>query len=209
MILGSHLLFPNRQRDILPSMVMADAPRHDPTGSDATDGATAAEGSTAVPALSWAEQETVDALKRLARAQSQALALEEQVAAAGPPVEAADGARLAEIHAEVLAARSKVAGRFGRAAAQQRLDQLETTERLLLERIGLADYDAFVVRSTPTISSPAAVDPQALAFARQELASARLAWLDVQAMPEPGPEISEPEPEPDDSLPSVDGPDVA
>jgi hypothetical protein len=190
-------------------MVMADAPRHDPTGSDATDGPAVAEEPTAAPPLSWAEQETIDTLKRLARAQSQVQALKEQLAAAGPPVEAADGARLAEVHAEVLAARSKAAGRFGRAAAQQRLDQLEMSERLLLERIGLADYDAFVARSTPTFSSPAAVDLQVLAFARHELASARLAWLDVQTMPEPRPDTSEPELEPDDSMPSVDGPDVA
>jgi hypothetical protein len=179
-------------------MAMADAPRHDPAGSDSAAGAEPT-------ALSWAEQETLDALKRLARAQSQLQALEEQLPTGVVPLDPADGQRLVEIHAELVRARSKAAGRFGRAAARDRLDQLETSERLLLEHMGLSDYDDYVAASAPPRSTVAAVDPQMLAFARQELISARQAWLEVQAMAVPD---ADP-PEPADAAPPLDGPDVA
>jgi len=188
-------------------MVMADAPRHDPAGSDAGDGLVADAAPPAATALSWAERETLDALKRLARAQSQVQALEDQLAAINAPIDPVDGKRLVEIHGELVQARSKAVGRFGRASARERVDQLEVRERLLLEHLGLADYDAYLVVSAPVRFDQTQVDPQVLAFARQELVSARQAWLDVQALPEP--EADPVEPEADDAETSIDGPDVA
>ena len=186
-------------------MVMADAPQHDPAGSGAGDGLVADAAPPAAAALSWAERETLDALKRLARARSQVQALEVQLVAIAAPIDPVDDKRLVEIHGELVQARSKAAGRFGRASARERVDQLEASERLLLEHLGLADYDAYLVASAPLRSDKERVDLQALAFARQELVSARQAWLDVQAMAEP--EL--PEPGFDDAGSLIDGPDVA
>jgi len=171
---------------------MADAPRpvpDPPVGGDTDSDGGAADGA---PALSWAERETLDALKRLASAQSQLQALEERAAAVSPRIDPADGQRLEHVHGEVVAARAKASGRFGRAAARERLEQLEMNERLVLDQLGLPDYDAYrralTGGSTP---GPDPVDPQVLAFARQELASAQRAWLEIQAMEVP--EVEEPD----------------
>jgi len=188
-------------------MAMADAPRHDPAGAEPDPGPDAEVEPTK---LSWAEQETLDALKRLARAQSHLQALEEQ-----PPTpvafDPADKVRLEELHAELVRVRAKAGGRFGRAGARERLDHLETSERLLLDRLGVADYDAFLAASVAPRTSAATVDPEVLAFARQELDSARQAWLEVQAMAVPDAEPDEPSLPASESPPAsgVDGPDVA
>ena len=183
---------PDRPGDVAPLVAMADAPR--PVPDQPVDGDANVEGSAAdgAPALSWAEQETLDALKRLARAQSQLEALEEQAAVVTPTIDPADGLRLEQIHDEVVAARAKASGRFGRGAARERLEQLEMNERLVLDQLGLPDYEAYR-RAVATAAAPGPdpVDPQVLAFARQELVSARQAWLEVQAMEVP--DVEEPD----------------
>jgi len=185
-------------------MAMADAPG--PVGPHAVPDPDPGD-QAAAPALSWAEQETLDALKRLARAQSNLEALESQAGPAAPRLDPDAVTRLERVHAELLEAREKASGRFARGAARERADQLETTERLVLSELGQPDYDS--VRSALASSRAAepTVDPQVLAFARQELVSARQAWIEVQAMAVPDPDPDEPPVAPTQA-PGV-GPDVA
>jgi hypothetical protein len=134
--------------------------------------------------LTWAEQEVVDALRRLARAQSDLADLDARAAeASAPTFEAADVERLEQLQSQLAQARAKAGGRFGKAAARERLGQLEQAEQLVLDRMGVADYREF--RATIEAPPVEAVDPQVLAFARRELASAREAWLEVQALEVP------------------------
>ena len=143
--------------------------------------------------LTWAEQEVVDALKRLARAQSHLADLDARAGEATTPTfEAADVERLEHLQGQLTQARAKAAGRFGRAAARARLDELEMAERLVLDRMGVASYADY--RSVIEAPHVDAVDPQVLAFAQRELASARTAWLEVQALEIPP--VEEPEPAP-------------
>ncbi len=143
--------------------------------------------------LSWAEQEVVDALKRLARAQSAMADLEARAAEATTPTfEAADVERLEALQGQLGQARAKAAGRFGRAAARERLDELELAERLVLDRMGVGSYADY--RAAIEAPHVEAVDPLVLAFAERELASARSAWLEVQALEIPPAEPAEPEP---------------
>lgn len=132
------------------------------------------------PPLSWAEQEVLDALKRLARAQSQLQALEIQ---AGPEVrtfDPADVARLEAVAKDLAHARAKASGRFAKGSARDRVHELEMSERLQLERMDLssvAELRAILDAPAPAVDP---VDPAVLSFARQELAAAQQAWLDVQ-----------------------------
>src|SRR4029077_3906389 len=72
--------------------------------------------------LTWAEQEVVDALKRLARAQSDLADLEARAAATTTHTfEAADVERLEQLQGPLAQARAKAGGRFGKAAARERL----------------------------------------------------------------------------------------
>jgi hypothetical protein len=162
----------------------------------------------AAPALSWAEQETLDALRRLARAQSNLVALDAQAGPTGPRFDPEAVAHVEQVHAQLLDARTKASGRFTRAAARDRVEQLEMAERLALGDLGQPDYDTFRAVLASSLTTEPTVDAQVLAFARQELASARQAWLDLQAMPEPDPD---PEPEVTGDVPPGPGtsPDVA
>jgi hypothetical protein len=170
-----------------------------PTPPEASPATTDAPAEPAPVTLSWAEQEVVDALKRLARAQSAVADLEARAAEATTPTfEAADVERLEQLQGQLAQARAKAGHRFGKAAARERLDELVMAERLVLDRMGVdsfAEYRAVI--EAPHVD---AVDPQVLAFAERELTSARAAWLEVQALeippPEPAPEpVAEPEPE--------------
>ncbi len=144
--------------------------------------------------LTWAEQEVVDALKRLARAQSDLADLEARAAETTTPTfEAADVERLEQLQGQLAQTRAKAGGRFGRAAARERLDELVMAERLVLDRMGVGSYDDY--RSEIEAPLVEAVDPQVLAFAQRELASARAAWLEVQALEIPPVEAPEPLPE--------------
>ncbi len=142
------------------------------------------------PALSWAEQELLSALKRLARAQSQLAALESQASPPRRTFDPADAQRLEALEADLAQARSKASGRFGKGAARDRVSHLEVTERLLLDQLGVSSYDEYraSVDAPPAAAEP--IDEAVLAFARQELASAQQAWLDVQALEVP----ADPEP---------------
>lgn len=163
--------------------------------------------------LSWAEQEVVDALKRLARAQSHLADLEARAGEATTPTfEAADVERLEKLQGQLAQARAKASGRFGRGAARDRLAELEMAERLVLDRMGVDSYaDCRSAIEAPHVE---AVDPQVLAFAQRELASARTAWLEVQALEIPPVEEPEPLPEPEVTIdltaePHTAGDDVA
>ena len=133
------------------------------------------------------------ALKRLARAQSQLQALEAQVTPPRRTFDPVDAERLDALAVELAQARSKASGRFAKAAARDRVNELEMSERLLLERLGVSSYSEY--RAVVDAPAPAAapVDDAVLTFARQELASAQQAWLDVQAFDMP----TDPEPAPD------------
>jgi len=183
---------PDRPGDVAPLVAMADAPRPVPDQPVAVDADVDGGTTDVAPALSWAEQETLDALKRLAGAQSQLQALEDRASATPPAIDPTAGSRLEQIHAEVVAARAKASGRFARGAARDRLEQLEMNERLVLDQVGVADYEAYRrLAAAAAAPGPDPVDPQVLAFARQELASAQQAWLEVAAMEVP--EVEEPD----------------
>jgi len=181
---------------------VATAPSAPPTPPEASPEATGAPVAPPEPApvtLSWAEQEVVDALKRLARAQSAVADLQARAAEATTPTfEAADVERLEQLQGQLTQARAKASHRFGKAAARERLDELVMAERLVLDRMGVdsfAEYRAEI--EAPHVE---AVDPQVLAFAERELTSARAAWLEVQALEIPPPEpateaVAAPEPE--------------
>ncbi|HEY5155690.1 MAG TPA: hypothetical protein VIJ47_13200 [Acidimicrobiales bacterium] len=187
-------------------------PRREPTVEPDGAGSGAVESSPPEPSaaahLSWAEQEVLTALKRLARAQSNLQALEGQHGPAPRSFDPADADRLDALAADLRHARSKASGRFAKGAARERVEELEMNERLLLDRLGVASYDdyrAIVDAPPPAIE---AADPAVLAFARQELASAQEAWLSVQAMEVPDEEPVE-EPAEAPGAPEHPAPDVA
>jgi hypothetical protein len=132
--------------------------------------------------LSWHERELVAALRRLANARSQLVALEEQLEAS--EVQTLDPADLAEIdavRAEMDRLQSKAKSRFGGGAARERLAELELSERLVLERLGFATYDELAAFRAQPPPAPS-VDPAIVAFARRELHDAEQAWLEIQAL---------------------------
>ena len=178
-------------------MAMAETPRLDPVPP--ADGPIGG-GAPTPAALSWAEQETIDALKRLARAQADLTALDQQDGlAAAPSFDGEDVARVEAIHADLVQARAKAAGRFGKAAARERASELDLTEHLVLDRMGLASYEDYLAAVRAPVVAVEPVDPQRLAFARSELAAATEAWLDVAAM-------TVPDPDPDSDSDSDSGP---
>jgi hypothetical protein len=62
--------------------------------------------------------------------------------------------------------------------------------------MGLATFEDYQARSDGSARAAEPVDPAVLAFARQELASARSAWLEVQAMSVPEDDPADPDPDP-------------
>jgi hypothetical protein len=181
---------------------------HDPTHVSVTDPVGAVEGenaaplgveqsvaqpveqepATAAPALSWAENEVLGALRRLARAQAQVAAAEAQVAAAGSAsFDPADVERLEQVHAELASANAKATGRFSKGAARQRARELESTERLVLGRLGVASYEEYEAVAARSQGSNV-VDSEVIEFARRELDSAQRAWREVQELEVVGPE---------------------
>ncbi len=146
-----------------------------------TDG----EPSAASPARpTWQEREIALALQRLASARVRVASLEEElatpaaaVAKAGP----ADIGRLEELHGEITKLKPKASSRFGGGSARQRVNELEVQERLILERLGVDSYEAYVVIAEQP-AAPPAVDPDVMAFARKEFESAQQAFLDVSTL---------------------------
>ena len=154
------------------------------------------ESGAAAPALSWAENEVLDALRRLARAQAQLVAAEAQVAAVDSAgFDPADVERLEQVHAELATAKGKATKKFAKGAARERARELESTERLVLDRLGVASYDEYRARADRSQGSQV-VDSEVIDFARRELASAQRAWREVQALEVVAPEAPDaPEPE--------------
>jgi hypothetical protein len=148
----------------------------------------------AAPALSWAENEVLGALRRLARAQAQLAAAQAQVAAAGSAsFDPADVERLEQVHAELAKAKGKASGRFAKGAARQRVRELESSERLVLDRLGVASFEEYRARANRSQGSQV-VDSEVIAFARRELESAQRAWREVQALEVVAPEPPDPAP---------------
>lgn len=143
--------------------------------------------------MSWHEKELVAALKRLVAARTRLAALEAQ---AGTTVSTGfdpdDAARLEELHDELVHARQKASGAFGRRWADK-VEALEMNERLVLDRLGVTTYEEYraqrVERPATTVEL---VDPVVLDFARRELDTAEAAFLDLQTMV-----VADDEPEPD------------
>jgi len=136
----------------------------------------------AAPALSWAEREVLGALQRLARAQANLASAQAQGEAADAATfDPVDVQRLEELHAELAAARAKASGRFAKGAARQRVRDLETTERLVLGRLGVDSYDDYRSQAAARVDHQV-VETEVIDFARRELASAQQAWREVQAL---------------------------
>jgi hypothetical protein len=132
--------------------------------------------------LSWAEREVLGALRRLARAQANLAAAEAQGEAADAATfDPVDVERLEEVHVELAAARAKASGRFTKGAARQRVRDLETTERLVLGRLGVDGYDDYRAQAAARVHHQV-VETEVIDFARRELASAQQAWREVQAL---------------------------
>lgn len=158
-------------------------------GTRMTDPASPRTGATdgdPTAALSWQERETLAALQRLARAQSQLAGLEKQAstASAAPPLAASDRAHLEAVHADLEAARAKAGSRFAR-GARHRVTDLEHQLRSELDRLDLGSWDEYLARRDEPL--PPSVDPAVLAFARREVEEAERAWLEMQAIELPPP----------------------
>jgi hypothetical protein len=134
------------------------------------------------PALSWVEREVLDSLRRLAIAQANLAAAEAQGEAAdATSFDPADVERLEEVHVDLAAARAKAAGRLKKGGARQRVRDLETTERLVLGRLGVDSYDEYRSLAAARVHHQV-VESEVIDFARRELASAQQAWREVQAL---------------------------
>jgi hypothetical protein len=197
-------------------MAMAEAPLQPNVVTPVVEPAGDASEGVAKPALSWAEQEVLDALKRLARAQAQMAALEARTPA--PPARSFDPEdvrRAQELQGDLERARAKASGRFAKGAARERLEELQMRERLLLDRLRMASLDELRAAASSPAPVTDPVDPNVLAFARQELAAAQQGWLDVQALELPSGAKSDPETDPQRDLSlerapqHAGGPDVA
>jgi hypothetical protein len=145
--------------------------------------------------LSWQENELVGALKRLANAKSQLASLEAESAAvaAVPIVAPADVEALVANRVQLEAARAKSTARFGGSSARQRAEKLEANERLILDRVGMGEYNDFLAwRDGPPPAPP--VDPAVLDFARREVRAATAAWIQIQSLEIPAVEAEPDEP---------------
>ncbi len=150
--------------------------------------------------MSWHEKELLAALKRVVTARERLATLEAQ---AGTVVSTGfdpdDVARLEEVHADLVHARQKASGPFGRRWTDK-VEALEMNERLILDRLGVATFEELrAARAERPATSVELVDPVVLDFARRELQAAESAFLELQTL-----EVAADEPEPD--LEPVDGP---
>jgi hypothetical protein len=137
------------------------------------------------PRLSWQERELLAALRRLANAQAQLHALEEEQSRhpMRPALDAADVERVESLEAELAKLREKAGHRFGRSAARDRISEVESQQRLVLERVGFDSYADFAARDAPAVLAAEAVDPALVEFARHELEAAEEAYAQVLALP--------------------------
>lgn len=132
----------------------------------------------------WQEREIALALQRLASARVRVASLEEAMATPAAAVAQADPAdvqRLQEIEAEMAKLRPKASARFGGGNARQRIDELEVQQRLLLDRLGVESYEAYLA-AVAEPDAPPAVDPDVMAFAVREFEAAQEAFIEVSTM---------------------------
>jgi hypothetical protein len=177
---------------------------------------TTSNGENAEATLSWYEEETMRALRRVAQAKAYLAELEEQAAvASAAPVVTADQAdidRLAELQAEIDKLMPKTQARFGADKARTRIDELEVQMRLILDRAGFGTYDDFLDAGAELPATVEPVDPTVLEFARREVASAETAWMELLSVDMPEPEELSDElltaDTDDDDAAAVDGGDV-
>lgn len=142
--------------------------------------------------LSWREREMVAALKRLANAQLQVARIDEQLAGSAgapstPAIDPADRAALEDTVAELAKLSKKSQSRFGGSSARERSSELESKQRLVLDRMGFGSYDEFLAATTGQASAPSdavAVDPVVEGFARRELAAAETAYRELLLLPD-------------------------
>jgi hypothetical protein len=135
------------------------------------------------PTLSWAEQETLDGLRRLARARAQLAAAEGEPAE--PRARQFDPTAVAElerIHGELVEARVRASGRFAKGGARARVRELELAERQVLDHLKMASYDDYRARATGSRAEAPSVDPDVVAFARRELDAAERGWQELREL---------------------------
>ncbi len=168
-------------------------PPTNPAATPAEGEAPASE--TSEPTLSWTEREMLDSLRRLARARAQLAAAEGHTGDARPrPFDPAAVAELERIHRELVEARAKATGRFAKGGARQRVRDLELAERQVLDHLKMATYEDYQARAAALPSAPAEVDPDVVAFAQRELASAERGWREARALEWPTPDPTDPAP---------------
>jgi hypothetical protein len=150
---------------------------------------TTSNGENADATLSWYEEETMRALRRVAQAKAYLAELEAQAAtASAAPVVTADQGdidRLAELQAEIDKLIPKANARFGADKARHRIDELEVQMRLVLDRLGFGTYDDFLDAGAELPVTVEPVDATVLEFARREVASAEAAWMELLAVEMP------------------------
>jgi hypothetical protein len=152
-------------------------------GDDARGVQDGAGAPASAPTVTWAEQEIVTALRRLAAAQAQLATAEAEYEEAQVEVarrtDREDLTRLEEIHRELMEARARASGWFGR-SARDRVPALEMAEEVVLHRLGAATY--LEARARAAEASVAEADTHTLEFARRELHAAQAEWREVQAL---------------------------
>ncbi|MEO7429430.1 MAG: hypothetical protein ABIY48_08600 [Acidimicrobiales bacterium] len=113
-----------------------------------------------------------DARARLDDAQ-QAL-LEAEQAVRGPQLDRDDVRELEDAHAELLDAGDKADGRFGRARAASRVEELRAAEQEVLDRLGFGSYSDYMMGYSLHVADP--VKEEELDRARQALSAAEDEW---------------------------------
>jgi hypothetical protein len=134
--------------------------------------------------LTWAEQEIIGALRRLARAQAQVDDIRARRRSHQPRTfDPADVERLEQLQAQLTVARIEASGRFVKGATRQALRDLERAERRVLDRLQMATYDDYRARVQSLASSEVPVEPAMAAFADRELEAAWAEWRAVRSLP--------------------------
>lgn len=144
------------------------------------------------PRLTWHDKEVLTALRRLASARLQVQSIEAELAAseAAPGPDPLDAGQVERLQDEIDRLSKKANGRFGRAAAREKLVELRRDQQTLLTNLGYESYEAFS-RAGGLLAPTDRVDPVFVDFARRELASAEAAWEEVARLPEQPPYVPE------------------
>lgn len=160
---------------------------------------------TAEPTLTWAERETLDGLRRLARARAQLAAAEGRPDEGRPrPFDPVAEGELERVHRDLLEARIRATGRFVKGGARARVRELELTERQLLDHLKMATYDDYRARAAALRAPAPTVDPDVVAFARRELESAERGWQELRELNVPAPHPAPVQAPPVDAEPDID-----